>query len=373
MSDALAILGGGQLGRMIALAAAARGIRCVALDPNPHACAGDVCRLITGQYDDPAALDKLAKHADAVTFEFENIPPAAIELAKDRFRVVRPGLESLVAAADRLSERRTLQAAGIDVAPFAVIDQASDIRSSLDQIGAPAILKRRAGGYDGKGQTTVASPDDAERAFAAIGNAPAILERRIPFTRELSVVLCRDEHGATAAYPIVENTHSNGILVRSVAPAAVDSALERRVVGWTEALASSLGHIGVLTLELFDTPDGPIANEFAPRVHNSGHWTIEGAATSQFENHARAVLGLPLGPTHATGVSIMHNIIGSMPARADALAIDGCHLHDYGKPPKPGRKLGHLTCTGRTREETDPAATAAARLLASDPSPMQSA
>ncbi|MEM8758138.1 MAG: ATP-grasp domain-containing protein, partial [Planctomycetota bacterium] len=303
---------------------------------------------------DPAALGRLSKYADTLTFEFESIPPHALRLAADRFERVRPGVASLLAAADRLDERRALQAVGIRVAPFAPVDRESDLPGAIETVGLPAILKRRTGGYDGKGQTSLNSADQAADAWAAIGRSPAILERRIDFVRELSVVVCRSEHGATARYPIVENEHRSGILVRSTAPAVVSTELARVAGDWATGLADSLGHIGVLTLELFETPQGLIANEFAPRVHNSGHWTIEGAAVSQFENHARAVLGLPLGPTDAVSCCVMQNLIGSVPDRAEVLAVAGARLHDYRKAAKRGRKVGHITCSGPT-----PAAAAA--------------
>ena len=348
MSGHLAIFGGGQLGRMLALAAAPLGIPCRVLDPRSDACAGEVCKLITGEFDDPRALDALLEGAAAATFEFENVPAATIDLATERCRTVFPRSMSLRIASDRLDEKRHLASLGIPVAPFAAVNDELSLRAAIDEIGTPSILKSRSGGYDGKGQASISNPEGALAAWDALGRRPAVLEARIGFSRECSMIVCRGRDGTSRGYPMVENEHRSGILARTIAPAADPGNLGQHARAWTEALADSLDHVGVLTLELFETTDGLIANEFAPRVHNSGHWTIEAAATSQFENHVRAVMGLPLGPTDAIGAAEMINLVGGLPEPTAVLSVAGAHLHRYGKEPRPGRKVGHITCTAAT-------------------------
>ena len=312
-------IGGGQLGRMLALAGIPLGLSFRFLDPSPDAPAAAVGELLVGAYDDPDLLDRLADGADAVTYEFENVP---VEAAR-RVGAV-PGAAALEAAQDRLVEKRLFRRLGIPTAP---IDE--------EVTEFPALLKTRRLGYDGKGQQLVET-----RPGPGTGH---VLEGLVPFERELSLLAVRGRSGETRFYPLIENVHEGGILRTSRAPAAdAPQALAEEYAG---RLLDELGYVGVLALELFEVGGELIANELAPRVHNTGHWTIEGAATSQFENHLRAVLGLPLGPTDSKP-SWMVNLIGSAPRADDVLRVPGAHLHLYGKEPRPERKLGHVTLVG---------------------------
>jgi 5-(carboxyamino)imidazole ribonucleotide synthase len=334
-------IGGGQLGRMLALAAAPLGVVVRCLDPSPDACAGDVCELIVGAYDDPASLDKLSYGASCVTYEFENVPATALAGLRERTHV-RPGAGSLTISQDRLWEKQLFGRVGVPCAAFGDIDAPDQLDDALARTGLPAVIKTKRMGYDGKGQRVVRTPDEARTAVAELGSE-LIAEALVPFRRELSLVLARSVDLETVFYPLVENTHVDGILSTTIAPAAgVDPALQAAAQGYGSAVAAALGHVGVLCLELFETAEGLLANELAPRVHNSGHWTIEGAETSQFENHIRAILGLPLGSTALRGRSLMQNLVGDHPPLAELLAGGG-HVHLYGKEPRPGRKLGHVT------------------------------
>ncbi|MEM1072368.1 MAG: 5-(carboxyamino)imidazole ribonucleotide synthase [Planctomycetota bacterium] len=348
MSTTLAILGGGQLGRMLALAAAPLGVRVRALDPNPDACAGDVCELIVGAFDDPLSLERLTRDAQAVTYEFENIPQTALDRVRDAGFTLRPGPRSIAVASDRLLEKQHLASIGIAVAPFAPVHDHASLTQAVETIGTPAILKTRTGGYDGKGQAPVDEPSAAEDAWSAIDRRPAVLEQRLSFERELAAVVCRSQRGDTTSYPLTQTRHERGILVRAHAPAQTDQQTSTTADSWAATLADSLEHVGTLALELFDTPAGLIANEFAPRVHNSGHWTIDGCRCSQFENHVRAVLGWPLGATQQGRPSVMLNLIGAAPDPDAIAAIPGAAAHLYRKAPKPGRKIGHVTFTADT-------------------------
>jgi 5-(carboxyamino)imidazole ribonucleotide synthase len=319
----VAVIGGGQLGRMLALAGIPLGLSFRFLDPSADAPAAEVGELIVGEYDDPALLDRLADGAAAVTYEFENVPVEAAERIG-----ARPAAAALRASQDRLVEKRLFRELGI---PTARID---------DEVEAfPAILKTRRLGYDGKGQRLV-------EAWEGPGLSH-VLEERVPFDRELSLLAVRAADGETRFWPLAENVHEAGILRVSRAPAA--NAPQAEAEGYGARLLDALGYVGVLALELFDVGGRLLANEFAPRVHNTGHWTIEGAVTSQFENHLRAILGLPLGPTESRS-SVMVNLIGSPPRSDDVLRIPGAHLHLYGKEPRPGRKLGHVTLVEPTPE-----------------------
>ncbi|HEY1480550.1 MAG TPA: 5-(carboxyamino)imidazole ribonucleotide synthase [Gaiellales bacterium] len=334
-------IGGGQLGRMLALAAAPLGVSVRCLDPAPDACAGDVCELIVGAYDDPEALATLAYGAACVTFEFENVPAAALATLRERTHV-RPGAGSLTISQDRLWEKQLFGRVGVPCAAFGDIDEPGMLDDALTRTGLPAVIKTKRMGYDGKGQRVVRSRDEAEEAVAELGDE-LIAEALVPFRRELSLIMVRGLDLETVFYPLVENTHVDGILATTVAPApGVSAALQAACEAYGSAVAAALGHVGVLCLELFETDDGILANELAPRVHNSGHWTIEGAETSQFENHIRAVLGLPLGSTALRGRSVMQNLVGEHPPLADLLWAGG-HVHLYGKQARPGRKLGHVT------------------------------
>jgi 5-(carboxyamino)imidazole ribonucleotide synthase len=316
-------MGGGQLGRMLALAGIPLGLSFRFLDPSPDAPAGEVGELLVGEYDDTELLDRLADGAAVVTYEFENVPVASAE----RVGAI-PAAAALEASQDRLVEKQLFRRLGI---PTAKID---------DEVETfPAILKTRRLGYDGKGQRLVETrpePDSGQ-----------ILEERIRFERELSLLAVRGLDGDTRFWPLVENVHEGGILRTSRAPAA--AAPQAEAEGYATRLLDELSYVGVLALELFDAGGRLLANEFAPRVHNTGHWTIEGAATSQFENHLRAVLGLPLGSTDSRR-SVMVNLVGRVPSSEDALRVEGAHLHLYGKEPRLGRKLGHVTLVEPTTE-----------------------
>jgi 5-(carboxyamino)imidazole ribonucleotide synthase len=318
-------LGGGQLGRMLALAGAPLDVRLRFLDPAADACAGDVGELVVGAYDDPACLERLADGADAVTYEFENVPvDAALAVG------AVPDPHALELGQDRLAEKELFRRLGIATAPF----------GSLEETGLPALVKYRRLGYDGKGQRVVETPGPLRDDELAEGI--------VSFDRELSIVAVRGRTGRTAFYPVTENEHRGGILAVSRAPAP--GAPQEEAEALASRLLDELGYIGVLAVELFDVGGRLLANEFAPRVHNSGHWTIDGAETSQFENHLRAVLGLPLGATDARGPSVMVNLVGGSPPLERLLAIRGAHVHLYGKEPRPGRKIGHVTLVEATDE-----------------------
>ncbi|MFZ1640886.1 MAG: 5-(carboxyamino)imidazole ribonucleotide synthase [Candidatus Contendobacter sp.] len=335
------IVGGGQLARMLVLAGYPLDLCFQALDPAADACAGHVATLLRGDYDAEARLEQLADWAEVVTFDFENVPATAA-LALERQVAVYPPPGALAAAQDRVSEKTLFWELGIPTPTFATVASLEELRGAAIRVELPAVLKTRRLGYDGKGQRVLRAPEDIQPAWRALGGAPLILEGFVPFEREVSVLAARGRDGATAFYPLVENHHRDGILRLSRAPYP---APELEIEGWDYAhrLLDRLDYVGLLAIEFFVKDGHLIANEMAPRVHNSGHWTIEGAETSQFENHLRAILGLPLGSTAAVGHSVMLNCIGAMPDRAAALAVSGAHYHAYGKAPRPGRKVGHLT------------------------------
>jgi 5-(carboxyamino)imidazole ribonucleotide synthase len=342
------VLGGGQLGRMLALAGYPLGLGFRFLDPDPDAPAGQLADHVVLGFDDPAGLDSFAAGLDVVTYEFENVP---VELARslEQRLPVYPPPAALEASQDRLSEKSLFRRLGVPTAPFAAVAGAADLDRAAADFGYPCILKTRRFGYDGKGQSLIRGPDDHGPALATLGGVPLILEGFVRFDRELSSLATRDRNGVMAFYPLVENHHSDGILRLSLAPAprlklALQDEAERYVAG----VMKELGYVGVLAVEFFERDGHLVANEMAPRVHNSGHWTIEGAATSQFENHLRAIVGLPLGSTALEGPSAMVNLIGTVPDVADVLAVPGAHLHLYGKAPRPGRKLGHVTLHAST-------------------------
>ncbi len=323
------VIGGGQLGRMLALAGIPLGLSFRFLDPSPDAPAGEVGELLVGSYDDEELLDRLADGAAAVTYEFENVP---VEAAR-RVGAV-PDARALEASQDRLVEKQLFRRLGIPTAP--IDDEVTSF---------PALLKTRRLGYDGKGQRLVET-----RPGAGPWHVPRehVLEGLVPFDRELSLVSVRGSGGETAFYPLVENVHAEGILRSSRVPAA--DAPQARAEDYATRLLDELGYVGVLALELFQVGGELLANELAPRVHNTGHWTIEGAETSQFENHLRAILGLPLGSTAARGEVVMLNLIGELPDAATLLGHRDVHLHFYGKEARPGRKLGHVTLLDATAE-----------------------
>ena len=337
------VLGAGQLGRMLALAGYPLGLRFLFLDESADAPAGHLGDLTVAAWDDRAALDAFAENVDLVTYEFENVPLATAEHLAARVPVFPPP-RALAVAQDRLKEKTLFRELGIGTAPFAAVDSRDELDRAIAAIGLPAVLKTRTQGYDGKGQRVLRRREDVEPAFATLGETPLILEGFIPFERELSILAARNRAGETAFWPLVENVHRDGILRLSIAPAlCTDGAQDKEAVAIATKALQALDYVGVLAIELFQHEGRLLANEMAPRVHNSGHWTIEGATTSQFENHLRAILDLPLGATTPTGVSAMVNLIGRTPDSAAILGIDGAHLHLYGKPARPGRKLGHVT------------------------------
>lgn len=335
------ILGGGQLGRMLALAGYPLGVRYTVYDPVPDACAGQVAPHLCASYEDTDALTRFAQGKQVVTYEFENVPVAAARFLETH-APVHPTPRALEQFQDRLLEKQILRAVGIPTPAFAPVDARAPA-DALEQVGCPCVLKTRRGGYDGKGQAVARTPDEYRDAIAQLGNAPLIVEAFVPFERELSVIGVRGHDGETRVYPLVENHHREGILRLSLAPAPDSETLLPVAHGYIQRLADALNYVGVLALELFQVGGQLLANEVAPRVHNSGHWTIEGAHTSQFENHLRAILGLPLGSTAARGVSAMVNLIGDLPPIEPILRVAGAHLHLYGKAPRAGRKLGHIT------------------------------
>ena len=337
------VLGGGQLARMLALAGHPLGIGLVVLDPSPEACAGPVARLLASPYDDPAALDDLAALADCISFEFENVPPLALEHLKGRLPIYPPP-EALAVARDRLREKRLFERLGIPTAAYVPLSRPEELDAALERTGRPALLKTRTLGYDGKGQWPIRDDRELERARAALDGRHCLLEAWVPFAREVSQIAVRGRDGEVGFYPLSENVHRDGILrLARSRPGDPLAGVARRAVG---RILEHLDYVGVLAVEFFVTDEGLVANEMAPRVHNSGHWTLEGAETSQFENHLRAVAGLPLGSTAPVGAAAMVNFIGTLPDPEEVLAVPGAHLHLYGKAPRPGRKLGHATLRG---------------------------
>ena len=341
----IGILGGGQLGRMMALAAARLGYKCHILDPHDHPCAAEVSAHFTkADFGDERALRQFAGQCDVVTYEFENIPVAPLAVLGDK---LMPGTRSLEVAQDRGFEKRFLESCAVPVAPWREVDGEDDIVAALEALGSPVLLKSRRYGYDGKGQAWVHRAEEAASAWQAIGRQPAVAEARMSFEAEFSVILARGRSGETAAFPLARNHHEGGILRTSTVPAGPQvEAMAGAAIAAARAIEEKLDHVGVLTVEFFACAGGPIVNEIAPRVHNSGHWTIEGAHCSQFEQHLRAILGLPLGePSLIAKGATMENLIGADVERWAAYIADPtAHLHLYGKgEARPGRKMGHVT------------------------------
>lgn len=340
------ILGGGQLARMLALSGAPLGLRFRVLDTVADACAGQFVPLTVGDYRDEAALAEFASQVDVATFDFENVPAESAQWLSERVPVF-PNPHALSIAQDRLAEKTLFRELGIPVPEFADVADRAALDAAIARIGVPCILKTRRLGYDGKGQFRIRSAGDVDAAWMVLGaqaqSVGLILEAFVPFERELSVVAVRGRDGEFRAWPLTENWHVDGVLSVSLAPARAKDALAATAVAHARALAESLDYVGVFALELFCRDGVLLANELAPRVHNSGHWTIEGSETSQFENHLRAVLGLPLGDTRMVGHACMLNWIGAMPDADAVLREPGGHWHDYGKEPRAGRKVGHAT------------------------------
>ena len=348
------ILGGGQLARMLALSGAPLGLRFRILDTVADACAGQFAPLIVGDYRDKAALAEFASQVDVATFDFENVPAESAQWLSARIPVF-PNPRALGIAQDRLAEKTLFRELGIPVPDFADVADRAALDAAVAAIGTPCILKTRRLGYDGKGQFRIKMPVDVDAAWDALGAQAStvglILEAFVPFERELSVVAVRGRNGEFRAWPLTENWHVDGVLSASLAPARVDAEMADRAFAHARALAEALDYVGVFALELFCRDGVLLANELAPRVHNSGHWTIEGSETSQFQNHLRAVLGLPLGDTRMVGHACMLNWIGTMPDASAVLREPGGHWHDYGKEPRGGRKVGHATLRADTPGE----------------------
>jgi 5-(carboxyamino)imidazole ribonucleotide synthase len=364
----IGILGGGQLGYMLALAGYPLGLRFRFLDPSPEAPVGRIAQRVTADFDDGAALEKFASGLELVTYEFENVPVAATRFLAERVPVFPPPA-ALEVAQDRLKEKALFRKLGIATTEFAPVHNLKSLDAAIAAIGLPAVLKTSRFGYDGKGQWTLRAAADVAKlkteiadafakapsmngAHASHHAAPFILERFISFTRELSVLGVRARNGDIVFYPLVQNRHHGGILRLTIAPApSLAPALQREAEDIARRILTELDYVGVLAIEFFEYQGRLVANEMAPRVHNSGHWSIEGAVTSQFENHLRAVLDLPLGSTKVYGFAAMLNLIGETPDAAEVLAIPGAHLHLYGKSPRPGRKLGHITLSTSSFEQ----------------------
>ena len=363
------ILGGGQLARMLALSGAPLGLRFLVLDTVSDACAAQYVPSLQADYRDEDALAEFAARVDVATFDFENVPAESAHWLSERIPVF-PSARALAVAQDRLAEKSLFRELGIGVPDFADIASRADLDAALSRLGAPAILKTRRLGYDGKGQFRIRSLADADAAWRALGaQAPSvglILEAFVPFERELSVVAVRGRDGEFRTWPLTENWHEQGVLSASLAPARADGSLEAAAVSCARRVAEALEYVGVFALELFVRGGTLMANEMAPRVHNSGHWSIEGAETSQFENHLRAVLGLPLGSTRMLGHACMLNWIGELPAAAPVLAEACGHWHDYGKSPREGRKVGHATFRADTTRELAEALARAGAALGRD-------
>jgi len=346
----IGILGGGQLGYMLALAGYPLGLHFRFLDPSPEAPVGRIAQRVTADYTDQAALEKFSSGLELVTYEFENVPVEAANFLAERVPVYPPPA-ALEAAQDRLAEKNLFRKLGVATAEFAAVSNSLELDAALKTIGLPAVLKTSRMGYDGKGQWILRTAQDVAKAKSEMPPAKLILERFIPFTRELSVLAVRSRNGETAIYALVENHHRSGILRLSIAPAPrLEPSIQRAAENVAHRVLESLKYVGVLAIEFFEHQGQVLTNEMAPRVHNSGHWTIEGAVTSQFENHLRAVLGLPLGSTGLTGHCAMLNLIGDLPEPAEVLAVPDAHLHLYGKSPRPGRKLGHVTLRAASPE-----------------------
>jgi 5-(carboxyamino)imidazole ribonucleotide synthase len=327
---------------MLGLAGRSMGLELQFLDPTAGSPAAAVGELVVAGYEDESALERLAT-SEVVTFEFENVPVSAIKSLEQRCAVF-PGSRALEVAQDRLHEKTCFRALGIGTPPFEAVDTWEQLQAALVRVGLPAVLKTRRFGYDGKGQAVLRTEADAKEAFDRLGGSPLILEGFVRFQRELSIIAVRSRSGEVATYPLVQNHHEGGILRKTLAPApAVSDSLQADARAYVEKVLQHLDYVGVLALELFDCDGRLLANEIAPRVHNTGHFSIEGARTSQFENHLRAILGLPLGSTEIPEPCAMLNLIGRSVDPRAVLEVPDAHLHWYGKEPRPNRKVGHIT------------------------------
>ena len=349
----IGILGGGQLGRMLALAGYPLGLHFRGLDPAPEAPLGHVAELLVASYEDRLALEQFATGLDCVTYEFENVPGTTAEFLATRLPVLPPPV-ALFRAQDRLEEKQLFESCGIPVPRYAPISSPEDFGPAIETVPFPAVLKTRRFGYDGHGQKRVRQPAELPRAWEELGRVSCLLEEFVPFDYEVSLLGARSRTGEIALYPLVENHHTEGILALSRAPAPRASrTLQEQAERSAAALLEELSYVGILAVEFFVVGETLLANEMAPRVHNSGHWTIEGAETSQFEQHLRAILGWPPGSTAMRGYAAIINLLGSLPPIESLLAIPNVHVHLYGKTPRPRRKLGHVTIRAESPEERD--------------------
>jgi 5-(carboxyamino)imidazole ribonucleotide synthase len=355
------IVGAGQLGRMLALAGYPIGVRCLFLDRSSDTPGAQVAPSLIGDLEDAALLAELARRSDVVTFDWENISGGALK-PLEKITQVRPPRAALELSQDRLAEKALFARLKIPVAQHAPIDSREQLVQAARAIGLPGVLKTRRLGYDGKGQFVLRAMTDVDRSWAELGGTGLIYEKFQNFSREVSLLSARSTGGDTVFYPLSANTHGGGILRYSVAPFA-SAKLERSARLYARRVMTALDYIGVLAIEFFVVGGRLVANEMAPRVHNSGHWTIEGCVTSQFENHLRAVCGMPLGSTRALGATAMINFLGQMPPRERLLEVEGLAYHDYGKTPRPGRKLGHCTILKRLPKERDTALASTLKLV----------
>jgi len=359
-AQTIGIIGGGQLAQMLASSVRHLGIKCTVLDPNPACCATNEfgqCAQIVANYNNEQALIKLAQSCDVVTYEFENVPGQGAALIADHGSI-HPNPQALSTSQDRLSERAMFKELRIAVPPFVQVDSLDQLIQGLEQVGAPSILKARTLGYDGKGQVLISDPNKAAQAWETLGKVPAILDGFIEFDRELSIIATRSVDGHIEYYPLSENIHRGGILRLTKAPARqVHKSVATQARDSIKEILNHFDYVGTLAVEFFQVGQGAdaklLANEIAPRVHNTGHWTIEGTKTSQFENHMRAVLGMELGSAEPAGHSAMINLIGNEPRAGSMDAMPNANVHLYGKEPRPGRKIGHITLNAPTEQELD--------------------
>jgi 5-(carboxyamino)imidazole ribonucleotide synthase len=342
------VLGAGQLARMMALAGIPLGLEFIFLDPAADACANRFGEHLHGDYNDPKLLAQLAERADVVTYEFENVPSEVAEFLAAHTQVYPPS-KALAVAQDRLIEKRFFHDLDIPTPAYAAVDSLDSLELAMTTLGYPAILKSRTQGYDGKGQSVLKSKDDLLPAWELLQGVSAVVEAFVPFSREVSIIAVRSVSGEIVFYPLSENLHRGGIL--RVSECRAGDPMQKQAETYISRLLDALDYVGVLALELFEVDGKLVANEFAPRVHNSGHWTIEGAETSQFENHLRAILDWPLGATTPVGKAAMINFIGGLPVAEDLLKIPHAHLHLYDKFPRKGRKVAHATVRAESSEQ----------------------
>ena len=345
------IVGGGQLARMMALAGYPLGLEFLSLDRDARTPAAQVAPALSGEFTDPALLDELARRCEVVTFDWENVPAAALDRIAGKVRIAPPRA-ALAAAQDRLEEKTLFDRLRVPTNRYLAVDSLVELEAAVEKLGLPGVLKTRRLGYDGKGQAVLRTRADVGAAWERIGDVPLLYEEFVPFDYEVSIIGVRGLTGEIRTWPLNRNLHRDGVLRLTRAPWRAP-AIERAAVRHVRRVLEHFDYVGVLTIEFFVRQGRLVANEIAPRVHNSGHWTIEGSVTSQFENHLRAILGLPLGDTSARGHSAMVNLLGSMPDRAVLLKEKSLFLHDYGKEPRPGRKLGHCTLVARNSADRD--------------------